>query len=127
MKQFNYSYEERLNKTRQRLREWGAWYNAILSMGLNFSSKSIVGKLIDAKGLLIQGTGEHLAPDNQRAEEIDQLVNTLAKENEKAAKILCYHYTAEGNKSERVQQSGIAKRTYYDNLLYGEKWVSSYL
>jgi len=96
-------------------------------MGLNFSNKSIVAKLIDAQGVLIQDTSEHLAPENKRAEEVDELINLLSHENKKIARVLCYHYTSEGSKEERIRNSGISERTYYRHLSVGEEWVHRYL
>lgn len=123
MKQLNYKYALGVEGTRQRLREWGNWYHATLSMGLNFSSKSIVGQLIDSQGVLIRSTGEYLAPENEKAEEIDQLINDLSKENEKVARVLCYHYTEEGSRENKVLHSGVPKTSYYRILSNAEKWI----
>ena len=124
MTQLNYQYASKLEETRQRLRGWGSWYRATLRMGLDFSSKSIVGQLIDSQGVLIRSTAENLAPENAMAEEIDTLINQLATEQEKIAKVLCYHYTSDGTTSERIQQSGLARRTYYLHLSDAEEWIN---
>lgn len=127
MKQINYQYLSNLDETRHRLKEWGSWYRATLSMGLDFSSKSIVGQLIDAEGVLIRGTGEHLSPENERAEEIDKLINELAKEDSKTAKVLCYHYVNEEKTEVKISSSGMARRTYFHHLSYAEEWINKCL
>lgn len=113
-----------LNETRRQFHEWGNWYLLTLRIGLDYSNKSIVGQLVDAKGMIIRGTDEYLSPENERAEEIDKLVNDLVKENEKIATVLRYHYTYEGDDEERIKHYGIPKSTYNYYLSNAIAWIN---
>ncbi len=116
-----------LDDTRKRLQEWGEWCHFILTMGLNYSSKSLIAQLQDAKGMLISDTSGKICPKNDNAEEIDELVNCYAKENPKKARVLSIHYVDEGEVKKRIERSNLPKHTYYRYLLCAEKWINKYL
>ena len=127
MRNFDCTNAAELEETRHRLRQWGKWCEAILSMGLHFSSKTIIGQLVDSKGVMIRSTCERLTPENDEAEEIDNLIIELAKEDSKKARVLYYHYTTHDKFSQKVKRSACSKGSYIHHLAQGEKWINERL
>ena len=121
------SFDIKLENTRERLREWGDWTRAILAMGLYFSKKSMIGEILDSKGMVIASTGKTLAPKNELAEEIDFLIEELGKIMPKEVKVLKIHYVYEGYLKEKIRMSGIPKSTYYHYLEISESWLTKRL
>ncbi|MBX9706086.1 MAG: hypothetical protein K2Q14_04800 [Gammaproteobacteria bacterium] len=124
----NQKHELELLGTKQRLREWAYWCNDILTMGLGFPKKSIIGRLIDTKGEIIRSTTPALSPENQLAEEVDRLINEYSKTHFNRAKVLVLHYLNKDKKiTERIASSGFAKSTYFYNLDEAEQWIHKQL
>ena len=118
------SFDIKLENTRERLREWGDWTRTILAMGLYFSRKSMIGEILDSKGIVISSTSKALAPKNELAEEIDLLIEELGKIMPKEVKVLKIHYVHEGDIKTKSKVAGIPERTYYRYLELSEHWVS---
>ena len=116
-------YELCLENTRARLREWGRWCNAVLTMGLGFPRLSILGKIAESNGELIKGTAKKLAPENEMAEKIDDLVNQLSKQAPEKAKILYIHYADKGSIKSKTSKLNLSKKTYFKYLLCAENWI----
>ena len=123
----NKHYEFGLEDTRKRLVYWGEWCQLILTMGLDFPSKSIIGQLGDNKGVMIRSTGSVLTPENENAEEVDELVNLYAQEAPEQARVLSIQYATEGNTSNKIKQSQLSRRTYYRYLSSAESWINKHL
>ena len=116
-----------LTYTRNRLKQWGLWCRAILTMGLNYSSKSIIEQLAKHRGTLTKNTLAQLAPENFEAEEIDYWINQYAKEDGTKARLLLLHYAAEGKISEKLDIVKLPKYAYYRQLEQAERWISRQL
>ncbi|OGT32014.1 MAG: hypothetical protein A3E87_10710 [Gammaproteobacteria bacterium RIFCSPHIGHO2_12_FULL_35_23] len=112
---------------RERLRQWGSWSRVILTRGLGFSSKSMIGKICDSKGLVIKGTADSVAPQNKLAEEIDSLIEELRLFLPKSAKILGIHYVYEGSIKNKVKKAKIPRATYFYYLDIAENWLMGHL
>lgn len=120
-------YELSLDNTRARLREWGYWCNAILTMGLKLPSVSILGQMVELKGELIKSTAPRLAPENEIAEEIDDLVNQLSKQEPEKAKILCIHYIERRSNKEKFKKANMPRTSYFRLLLSAENWIYNHI
>ncbi len=122
----NISDELNLEETRKKLRQWGHWCNSIMTMGLCFSNKSIVGQLIDAKGTLIKSSVELLAPENETAEKIDELINQFAEHQFEKAKVICIHYTMIASNELKIKKANVSRATYFRYLSVAERWISEH-
>lgn len=121
-------YQNRnLPETKQRLREWAGWCHDIELMGLDYPSKTIVAKLIEAEGEIIRSTNNALAPDNENAEEVDELVNLYAKDHPKQARVLVLHYTNAKKTKEKIDLLKVSRTTYFRHLDDSEEWMSRHL
>ena len=120
-------YELSLESTRARLREWGYWCNAILSMGMSFPGSSILGKIAKSKGELIRSTTPKLAPENEIAEKIDDLINQLSKQESEKARILCIHYVERESNNTKFKKANMPRTTYFRTLFSAEKWIHDHI
>lgn len=110
-----------LNKIRiirKRLKQWAYWCRETITMGLNFSSQSIILQMNE-----ISGTEKKLAPENKEAEEIEASVIRLSRISPQQAKTLYIHYISEGPNKEKIKKVGCVSSTYYDLLARAEAWV----
>lgn len=121
------AYELNLAETREKLRHWGIWYNSIISMGLGFTDKSLIGQLIDAKGELIKSSYKSLVPENQEAETIDALIIQLAETEFEKARVLGIHYALNVSSNQKIQKSNLPRTTYFRYLTVAEEWLSQRL
>lgn len=121
------THEFDLEPTRRKLRNWGHWCRSIITMGLGFSKKSLLGQLIDSKGVLIKGTVKDLAPENEYAEVVEQLVNELAQIDFNKAKVLYVHYTLNTNNKEKFEKTNLPRTTYFRYLAEAEEWINERL
>lgn len=116
-----------LTYTRNRLKMWGIWCRAILNMGLQFSSKSIIEQLTKHHGTLTKNVSTQLAPENHEAEEVDYWINEYAKEDNAKARLLLLHYATEGKITEKLDIVKLPKYTYYRQLEQAEHWINRQL
>lgn len=88
-----------LLKAKRRLSEWGNWCYKIITMGLGYSSQSLISKLQSEGGIIVKGTAKMLLPTNDQAEEVNDLIERLARDKPEDesksvwAKIIRIHYT----------------------------------
>ncbi len=123
----NIQYDIYLEDVRKRLRTWGHWCNAILAMEVGFSGQSLISHLVNFKGFIVSSTADSIVPENEEAEEVDELVNQFAKISPEKAKILWIHYTTFIRVTERIKKSELGKTTYFKYLAEAEKWVNQHL
>ncbi|PIQ43231.1 MAG: hypothetical protein COV52_01820 [Gammaproteobacteria bacterium CG11_big_fil_rev_8_21_14_0_20_46_22] len=123
------NYQNKLNliETKQRLRHWADWCHDIITMGHSFPSKTIIAQLIDAKGELIRSTNATLAPDNDEAEEVDELINLYAKDYPERARVLVLHYLNPEKTKDKIDLSKVSRPTYFRYLDDSEEWISKHL
>lgn len=114
---------------RKRLIEWGNWCYHIVTMGLGYSSRSLLSQIQQACGIVIQGTAKALFPTNAEAEEMDTLVEKLAAAAPEGAgrpewaKIVKIHYTLHKDDNKlKIQASGLTRATYYRYLEEAQIW-----
>lgn len=108
----------------RRLYSWGNWHNTVLLAGLSYARKSIIGKLMDSKGVLISGTNRLNIPENPAAEEVGELLFKLRKCKPKWYCILKYHYTNDMKTYDKAKNTQLSLRNYQKFLLKGEKWIN---
>ncbi|PIZ05172.1 MAG: hypothetical protein COY58_00530 [Gammaproteobacteria bacterium CG_4_10_14_0_8_um_filter_38_16] len=127
-------YDTDLLNTKKRLTEWGNWCYRITTMGLGYSNRTLLAKLQEEGGMIIQGTAKILIPTNEKAEEMNDLVEQLAMDKPEGAgkpewaKIIRVHYTMqEKDIIERIQLTALPKRTYYHYLKCAQTWLSEIL
>jgi hypothetical protein len=122
-------YQHKLNliETKQRLRNWADWCHDILTRGHSFPNKTIISQLIEAKGEIIRSTNTLLAPDNEEAEEVDELINLYAKDYPGRARVLVLHYSNTEKTKEKIGLSNVSRPTYFRYLDDSEEWVSKHL
>ena len=96
--------------TQKRLTAWGRWYHQVVTLGLDYSHQSLLGRIVAEKGFVITSTAKQLAPPNSEAEEVDELLEYLAAQTPQGeghadwVRITRIHYTlAEKNYTEKVQ------------------------
>lgn len=116
-----------IEDTRKRLQQWGSWCNLILTAGLNFSHKSIVGQLCEYRGTLIKGTNPAFLPENPNAEEVDELINCYAKECPEKARILSIQYVLQDTMKNKLNRAQLPKYKYYRYLSSAEYWINQHL
>lgn len=123
-----------LISTKKRLTEWGNWCCKIITMGLGYSSQSLIAKLQSEGGIIIKGTAKMLLPSNEQAEEVNDLIERLAREQPEGegksvwAKVIRIHYTMRDKEmKERVQIASVSERSYYRHLQDAQYWLSNYL
>lgn len=128
------SREKNLIKTKKRLIAWGNWCYKIVTMGLGYSSQSLIAKLQSDGGIIIKGTAKVLFPTHQEAEEVNDLIERLAANRPDGegklawAKVIRIHYTmADKGIKERVKMASLSERTYYRYLQDAQDWLSNYL
>ena len=74
-----------------------------------------------------KSTVKLLAPENEAAEEIDDLVNELNKISSKKARILYIHYTDDEKNTAKIDKAKIPKRTYFRYLTESKQWIKEQL
>jgi len=128
------TYSTNLFSTKKRLTEWGNWCYQIITMGLGYSNKSLLAKIKDEGGLIIQGTAKMLVPTNEQAEEVNDLIEQLAAEQPEGegkpewAKVIRIHYTMQDKElQERIQCASLPRSTYFYYLKEAQDWLSKYI
>lgn len=133
MQEINMSYHNDLFITKRRLTEWGNWCCQIVTMGLGYSHQSLIAKLQAEGGAIIAGTAKALVPSNERAEEVNDLVERLAvarpngEGKPKWAKVIRIHYTMRRPNKTKILASQLNERTYYRYLRDAQNWLAPYL
>ncbi len=119
---------------KKRLTEWGNWCDFIVTQGLGYSSESIVSRMSRGGITKIAGQAKLLIPTNERAEEIDELIELLAvngpgEEGKRStAEVIRVHYTMrEKEPNEKVNFLKMNRRTYYRRLQEGQNWIAKHL
>lgn len=127
-------YDADLLSTKKRLIEWGNWCYRITTVGIGYSNRTLLAKLQEDGGIIIQGTAKILMPTNEKAEEMNELVEQLAMDKPDGAgkpewaKIIRVHYTMqEKDIIERIQLTTLPKATYYRYLQSAQEWLSQSL
>jgi hypothetical protein len=120
--------------TKKRLNEWGYWCYQIATMGLSYSSKSLLSQIASSGGDVINPTVKALVPVNEKAEAINDIVERLAANKPKGhgrsdlAKVLRLHYAMfDDDYRLKIQASGLAEHTYYRHLKKAHQWVADHL
>lgn len=128
------AYSIDLFSVKKRLTEWGCWCEQIVTCGLGHSHQSLLAKMQNNGGVMIRATNKNFAPNNPRAEEVNALIEGLARCSlgnfckPEWAKVLRIHYTMlDRSVKERVFHASINERTYYRYLKEAQSWLSEHL
>ena len=119
-------FDMKLEKTRQRLREWGYWYHRLLTSQIGYPAISLLGKIADSKGMLIRST-VYVIRDNPEAEEIDLCINNLAHQEPMHASLVKIHYAFFEEIDEKIKSTALSRTSYFRFLREAEEIINSYL
>jgi hypothetical protein len=125
------SYSIDLFATKKRLTEWGNWCHQMVTQGLGYANKSLIAKIQAEGGIIINGTAKMLVPPNEKAEEMNDLIEELAATQPDGegkpewAKVIRIHYTMlDKDIQERIQFTLLPRSTYYRYLQDAQHWLS---
>ena len=115
----------------QRLAEWGRWCHQVATMGLGYQHKTLLARVEEEQGTVIQSTATYIAPRNERAEEVNELIELLAETEDKGgigkrewAEVIRIHYTMfQNDYKTKLNVSGLSRQTYYRYLNEGQSWL----
>lgn len=112
---------------KQRLYDWADWYSRGNLHGLGYPDRTIEYRLMKEGGVLIKGTGHKSPPTNESAEEIERLVNEMARQNEAMALALRYQYFNHGNLNKKAETLGISRTRFKNYLEMAHQWMAGRL
>jgi len=106
--------------------EWANWYSRGDGYGLNYSSCSILYRLMK-EGHIIRSSGPKPLPTHEAAQEIKSLVKIIAQQNQKIALSLHCQYFTQGflqQKPKQLNFSHIPFKCYVD---MAHQWLAGRL
>lgn len=112
-----------LQYVKQRLQQWAAWYDFGNSHQIGYATCSREYRLMTV-GLIVKQTGPKPLPCNKEAEEIEALIQELAKHTPDIAVALRCHYfstPAFRRKSQTIQFAPSKMEQY---IAMGHQWLS---
>jgi len=118
-----YYYDDISSYLERRLEEWANWYSCYGDLGLGYPHKSIEGKLIDNGGILIKRTQPHDFASNTDAEEIENFVTELAKQNPSLAIVLREEYFSSGITHQKARRVNLSYSHFRTQLDKAKQWM----
>jgi hypothetical protein len=110
----------------ERLQQWAEWYSRGNWYGLGYPSCSIEYRLMK-EGVIVKTTGPKPFPSHEEAEEIELLVNEIAKQNEKIALALRCQYFGHRRSRERAKLLGVSYAQFRVYVDLGRQWLAGRL
>lgn len=110
----------------ERLQQWAEWYSRDNLFGLGYPSCSIEYRLM-TEGVIVKTTGPKSLPSNEEAEEIELLVNEIAKQNERIALALRCQYFGHRRSRERAKSLGVSYAQFRIYVDLGRQWLAGRL
>jgi hypothetical protein len=110
-----------LRQADYRLREWGLWWVKSLAQGLGHPSRSTLVSALEGS----RSTAPFYPKDNERAEEIHQIILDMVHKCPDLVSIIKFEYTENGSQSEKMRRLKIKPFIYRKTLDRGITWVAS--
>lgn len=110
-----------------RLDEWAHFYSKGNSSGLGYPPKNILQSFKETGGIYVKSTAMQQLPVNERAEEIEKLIQEMARQNSKMADALrtqYLHYCTSRFKAKMLGMSYSQFRVYVD---MAHQWLAGRL
>jgi hypothetical protein len=108
----------------QRLIEWADWYLRQNDHGLGYPKKSIEARLMELGGFLIKMTGHYYPPSHTNAEEIEDYIRELAKQNRILADTLRSAYLGIGTGRQKAKRMQLSYTQFKVYLGMAKQWLA---
>lgn len=115
-------YKE-LASTHFRLKEWGYWKSKCEGYGLGFPTKSIIISAVEGS----RSTAPIYPPDNQYAEEVNDIIIVLRERHPEWEKVIKLEYVDPGTQSDKAIKLKLTRSSYLQILTSGKIWVDARL
>jgi len=107
----------------ERLINWAEWYTRYLDSGLGYPSQSIESLLLQHGGAVVKTTGSKPLPVCQSAEEIENMISELAKQNLKLANALRTYYLQRGSMQHKAKCLSISYSQFKVYVDMAKQWL----
>lgn len=107
----------------RRLEEWANWYLYYGDFSLGFPKENLVSKLVKYGGHIIRLTRCPDLNSNKEAEEIENYVIELTRQNKVLAKVLREQYFGLGNAHSKAERLKISYPLFRQSLDMAKQWM----
>ncbi len=110
-----------------RLELWADWYIRIENNGLGYPNKTMEQRLKEHGGLFVKSIGPKIPPSNHAAEEVEEYVSELFKQNSLLATVLRKNYFEQNTAARKAKQLGISTTQFRVQLAMAKQWMAGRL
>lgn len=118
--------ENFLDYVEARLQQWAKWFSHGGFNGLGYPSCSIIYRLMTI-GIINKNTGSQPLPFNEEAEEIEILINEMAKQNKMMADVLRFNYFIEGGARIKAKEFDMPRLKFERYVEMATQWLAGRL
>lgn len=107
-----------------RLIDWAKWYNQANKIRLGYPTRSIEWKILHEGIVHQRQRGPELVETNPAAEEIEEMLMLMAKQDNLMAAVIRKEYTLDKGQREKAELLKISPSYYCMMLKQGMKWLA---
>ena len=106
-----------------RLAEWGEWLRTGNSLGIGYSSQSILALIREGRIISRSKNFSSVLETNERAEEIEKLIAEMAKYKFEMAQVLRCYYLDNLSLRSNARKLGVSHMQYNLYLQMAKQWL----